>query len=317
MDTFMYIEGGSLLIAGMALLYVIKKRGRDRTMLFLAIFFILAAIFRIGSTFTMPAGIEKTLMMVGLVLSNGCLYVGLAVYAGFQARLLGRPGLSRATVVCGLIVAVLATGIHAIATAILPVSERVMIIVRDNQLRIMLSIFVIYAVYFVCLSIGIAIMTRRSSGGRYRTIALSGIGILLLSWVLQKIVQVGSFPGSTVLLPILPFVAIAIVIIAVFLETRRAQAPAAVFDAFTGAPVPLAVVRVYAKEHDKLIETRVTGDDGHFVILLEPGEYRMDVMAQGYQFPTQKKKGYIGTVFRLNHPELVNFSIYLDPVAGS
>lgn len=60
-----------------------------------------------------------------------------------------------------------------------------------------------------------------------------------------------------------------------------------VYDAITKKPLGLAVLRIYTKETNKLVTTKVTDKLGRYDLLLEPGEYRIEVKKPEYTFPSK------------------------------
>lgn len=88
-------------------------------------------------------------------------------------------------------------------------------------------------------------------------------------------------------------------------------------DAVTNQPVPLAIVRLYARSSQRLLQTRVTNRDGAFEFLLPTGTYFIDVCKNGYHFPSKiNRLGYEGQEIRVSNDlryYLFQDEIYLDP----
>ena len=60
-----------------------------------------------------------------------------------------------------------------------------------------------------------------------------------------------------------------------------------VYHALSKKPIDLAIVRLYNKATNALVQTRVTDVEGRFLFLVkEPGEYYINVIKQGFTFPT-------------------------------
>ena len=93
-----------------------------------------------------------------------------------------------------------------------------------------------------------------------------------------------------------------------------------VFNSQTGQPVSLAVVRIYDKEYNRLLEQAVTDREGRFGFLAKPGTFYIVVRKSGFTFPSAYKvssffdKIYTGGNIELTgRDEAVTFNIPLDP----
>jgi uncharacterized repeat protein (TIGR01451 family) len=61
-----------------------------------------------------------------------------------------------------------------------------------------------------------------------------------------------------------------------------------VYDALNKLPVGLAVVRLYSKKDNKLVQTKVTDKEGRYLMIVkEPGRYYISVTKPEYIFPTK------------------------------
>lgn len=70
-----------------------------------------------------------------------------------------------------------------------------------------------------------------------------------------------------------------------FLKQRRLWG--VVYDARTKQPIEMAIVRLFNEDAHKMLETRVTNKSGRYSFLADPGEYYLDVVKQGFHFPTR------------------------------
>src|SRR5690606_11792425 len=59
-----------------------------------------------------------------------------------------------------------------------------------------------------------------------------------------------------------------------------------VYDSITKQPLPLAIIRIYNKETNKLVSTHVSDKQGRYEALLEPAIYRLEVTKPTYTFPS-------------------------------
>lgn len=68
-----------------------------------------------------------------------------------------------------------------------------------------------------------------------------------------------------------------------YVRGRRPRNWGVVSDASTHLPVDKAVVRLFAKEYDKFIDTQITGNKGRYAFLVGQGTYYLTVDRNGYE----------------------------------
>jgi len=107
--------------------------------------------------------------------------------------------------------------------------------------------------------------------------------VIVASAVSSAVVLASSFN----LLPLLQYMFSAPIL---FLARRKRQNFGLVYNAITKVPIDLAIVRLYT-EAGKLIRTMVTDQEGRYFFKTEPGRYKIQVMKNGFIFPTQYLKG--------------------------
>ncbi|MFA5051930.1 MAG: carboxypeptidase regulatory-like domain-containing protein [Patescibacteria group bacterium] len=101
-----------------------------------------------------------------------------------------------------------------------------------------------------------------------------------------------------------------------------------VFDSTTGRPIPRALVRVFAKEFNKLKESQVTDAEGRFGFLISPGEYFITAGKAGFTFPSkflrsaivsQYEEIYRGGLFTVgpNDAGIISINIPVDPILAA
>jgi len=71
---------------------------------------------------------------------------------------------------------------------------------------------------------------------------------------------------------------------------RKRRKWGVVYNALSKQPVDLAIVRLYKKENNRLIQSKVTDKLGRFSFLVDPGRYYLTVTKPKYNFPTQYLK---------------------------
>lgn len=102
-------------------------------------------------------------------------------------------------------------------------------------------------------------------------------------------------------------------------QGQRAKPWGMVYDAKTGKPIGLAVVRLFNRRYDDLLETQVTDRRGRFGFLVGPETYRLTVNRDQYIFPSAMERGfnrYRGEDFNVKHEGVVRFDVPLDPSTG-
>jgi len=97
-----------------------------------------------------------------------------------------------------------------------------------------------------------------------------------------------------------------------------------VFNAETGQPLSLAIVRIYETKYNRVLERVVTDNQGRYGFLVKPGEFYITCSKSGYIFPSKEKKStfyekiYTDGNFKIaDADQSIAFNIPLDPTAGS
>lgn len=93
-----------------------------------------------------------------------------------------------------------------------------------------------------------------------------------------------------------------------------------VFNSQTGQPIPLAIVRIYDKKYNRMLEQSVTDNQGRYGFLGKEGAYYITVVKSGFTFPGKTKSSsfyervYTGDEFKIaGKDQSVSFNIPLDP----
>lgn len=92
-----------------------------------------------------------------------------------------------------------------------------------------------------------------------------------------------------------------------------------VYNSLNNQPVDLSTVRLYDK-NKTLVRTMVTGKNGNYLFLPAIGEYHLDALKSGFDFPSDFKKGqpdkddYLGGPIKIQHPnDAIDKDVPLDP----
>ncbi|OGF33801.1 hypothetical protein A2223_00310 [Candidatus Falkowbacteria bacterium RIFOXYA2_FULL_35_8] len=96
-----------------------------------------------------------------------------------------------------------------------------------------------------------------------------------------------------------------------------------VYDSITKKPISLAIIRVFDKQSGRIIQTRVSDNNGRYQVIVDPGEYYLEVSKDEYKFPSEILYGAVqdDKYFGLYHGEqisaddklVLNYNIPVDP----
>lgn len=91
-----------------------------------------------------------------------------------------------------------------------------------------------------------------------------------------------------------------------------------VLDNAKMAPIPLAVINAIDINTNKVVAEAVSDMDGRYGIVLDPGDYRLDVKHYAYTLSQQEMYGaYFGQVINVKSVSSLNFNIYMLQHADS
>lgn len=123
---------------------------------------------------------------------------------------------------------------------------------------------------------------------------------------------------------LLPFLQLLFTQPILLLFPKRRKGWGVVYHSLSKMPVDLAIVRLYEKVTNRLVQTRVTDKEGRFAFFVQPGQYYIKVIKPSFSFPTGflKDKKEDEKYFDLYHGEeitvtekntLITPNIPLDP----
>ncbi|MFH0927896.1 MAG: fibronectin type III domain-containing protein, partial [bacterium] len=106
---------------------------------------------------------------------------------------------------------------------------------------------------------------------------------------------------------------------------RKRKAWGIVYDSLTKMPVDLVVVRLLDAATNRIVQSRVTDREGRYFFLANPGEYRIQVIKNGYLFPTSYLREakedvsytelYHGEIIKVETDNVtISANVPLDPV---
>ena len=92
------------------------------------------------------------------------------------------------------------------------------------------------------------------------------------------------------------------------LGRRKRKEWGVVYNSMTKLPVDLAIVRLINPKTKKVMQSRATDAQGRYIFMVEPGQYLVEVVKQGFTYPTNLLAGILndGRMTDLYHGEVIN-----------
>ncbi|MCX6781115.1 MAG: carboxypeptidase-like regulatory domain-containing protein [Candidatus Magasanikbacteria bacterium] len=108
-------------------------------------------------------------------------------------------------------------------------------------------------------------------------LSASGVALTAVSFAVSPTPIVGAFLAAHV---------VSYFVFRRLAAPRKPKSWAIITDAVTGKPVSRAVVRIFDKQYNKLLETQVTDNEGRYAFLVGKNDYYVMVEKQGYETAT-------------------------------
>ena len=107
--------------------------------------------------------------------------------------------------------------------------------------------------------------------------------------ILLTLAAVNTLPTAIILTTyLLPYLNLLFVEPLLLFFRKKRQKWGIVYDSLTKLPVGLALVRLYSKLDNKLVQTKVTDKEGRYIMIVnEPGKYYLSITKPGYEYPTR------------------------------
>jgi hypothetical protein len=126
-------------------------------------------------------------------------------------------------------------------------------------------------------------------------------------------------------LDFLPFLRLLFLQPLMLLGLRRRAKWGKVYNSLNKMPVDLAIVRLFNAENNRLVQSKVTDLKGHYIFIVGPGRYRIEVRKDNFIFPSNFLAGMTedGLMTDIYHGEIIEVTdintaitatVPLDPV---
>lgn len=124
-----------------------------------------------------------------------------------------------------------------------------------------------------------------------------------------------------------PFFQLLLIEPLIFLGRRRRGGSGQVYNAQDKTPLALATVRLLNKDTGKVVQSRVTDENGHYTFVVNPGHYALQAFKRDFSFPSLTLLGFKDDGQRMNiyHGDTITVAesavaisenIPLDPIGG-
>ena len=308
------LENSFYILIAIIIFLTLHRRGRDRLLLAIGWLFALTAglnmLFYIPNYLDIPQFVRNIIDYLKLFGNTG-VFFAIAAYASHQLGLLQNNKVVKTIFIAGFFAIFIFIFIYILSLDTVNTNETYQDIFSriSNWVRFAFFSISVLFVLSVYASLGWQ-MRKEKTALNYITTTGLGLGLMLVALILREGVKIIT-PLNNLSVDIVAFLSIGLIITGAIFQTSSSMSPGFVYDYATKKPIPLALVRIFRASDSKLIESRIARDDGHYDVLLEPGEYKVEVTAKGYTFPS-KKGGYRGETFRVHKPTMLAMDISLD-----
>ncbi len=309
------IIGAIQILIAVTILATIIRRGKNPYLSVLGFCFVLIGVFgffpQIAFVLNAVYGLKVADLFFHIIFHTST-YFGVAGYVIFIVSMIYGQKIIIKITIPAFVVALFFTIIHFAHVELLQFGfeKRVFI---DNLAHFANPIFFLMALMTGGAMLGLLFFQMRKNKQGvlgYTTTVCIGLSLMASALIILKSLE--AVPGYEMGGP-LAIGALVFLLIGFIVQITLIVQPGMVYNYETREPIPLALVKVF-DEDNRILESRATGQNGRYVILLNPGIYTIKVAIAGYKFPTSKKIGYRGEILKVLRPRILSLDIALDPV---
>lgn len=310
------VEGIVQILVAIIIFITIIRRGKNRLLYALGWFFVAVGIFSLGPY--LPRFMKlipglSLLIAYSSIVCHTAIFFGVAGYCSFQLGVLKGNKIVKTAFVVGFLAAFALIFIHILSLDAVNISASSKVVFKQMSEWLMYIFFIISLAFITFIFLSLAWQLRKEKGAmNYITTTGIGLGLMLIALIIRKALDLMMPPLNYLFVDILSFVSLGLVVAGAMFQTSFSMSPGFIYDSKTKKPVPLATVRIFRAEDNKLVESRITRKDGHYGLLIEPGEYKIDVNAKNFRFPSIAG-AYKGESFKIHRPTILGLDIALDP----
>ncbi len=310
-------EGAIQLLIVIIVAATIYRRGKNPYLTVLGSFFFVIGLLSLFLGFFTDAGTKVgqafSFSLPGL-LAHEMVYYGVAWYLIFQLGMIYGRKIWPSSLIGVLLVAMVSIAAHIYYLPIFNLS------IKNKIAFSMLSPWLSFAFFILSMVTMIIILIflfRQLRGDRlhpelnYVSTICTGISVMVAAILILKALNPLMGDSSA---DLVTFISYGLAFAGFVIQFSLISLPGIVYNYETHAPVQLAMVRIMDKTNNRLIESKVTGANGRYEILLDAGRYALMVFAVGYKFPSEKIIGYQGEEIEIKRPTLISLDIPLEPI---
>lgn len=301
----LFVEGIIQIVVGLILLITVARRGKNRMLTAMAWFFIAVGIFSLGPFF--PASIKLIPGISGFiayssVVCHTSVFFGVAGYCGVQFGLLKGARVLKWTMFTGFAVALILSTLHILSFPAVNIDPVLKTSIGKIAEWAMFGMFGISLVLVSAIFFSLAWQMRKDKGVlNYASTTGLGMVALLAALTIRKALDT-LLPN--LFIDFLTFMSLGLVVVGTIFQISVSMSPGIVYDSKSKKPVARALVRLIRFADNKLVESRITGSDGRYGLLVESGKYKLSVVAAGFA-------EYTGNEFEINKLTLVGMDVQL------
>lgn len=310
------IEGVLQVLIAIAIFYTLYHRGRNILLKRLGLFLLatgLMSFFFFADKISSPVVfIESFWKFLAYLVYYVSIFFGAVAYITVQAAIFFKPGIVRKIFTASFTASFIFLIIHVLTLEIfrLPPAARIFFLnLSDWTMLAFFAAGACFVVFMLAILLSDLLGQQKKGSLDYLTTIWTGIVLMVSALMINRVLDMmPNYHNSDIFLSVVLVLSVA----GFLIQISLAVLPGIVYDSKTKKPVPLALIQVFNLKEQKVIDSVVSGDDGHYNLLLAPGEYELRVKAKGYKFSSETNLFYRGESLKLKRPALISVDIAVD-----